>query len=40
MEEIQNIINNIDTSKVKPNVKKELDKWKATTFDWAFDYMY
>lgn len=40
MEEIQNIINNVDTSKVKPNVKKELDKWKTTAFDWAYDYMY
>jgi len=40
MEEIQNIINNIDTSKVKPNVKKELDKWKTTAFDWAWEYMY
>lgn len=40
MEEIQNIINNIDTSKLRPNVKKELDKRQATAFDWAYDYMY
>ncbi len=40
MEEIQNIINNIDTSKLRPNVKKELDKWQATAFDWAYNYMY
>lgn len=40
MEEIQNIINNIDDWEIKPNVKKEIDKWKATTFDWAYEYMY
>jgi type I restriction enzyme M protein len=40
MEEIQNIVNNIDTSNIRPNVKKEIDKWKATAFDWAYDYMY
>jgi type I restriction enzyme M protein len=40
MEEIQNIINNIDTSKLRPNVKKELEKRQTTAFDWAYDYMY
>lgn len=40
MEEIQNIINSIDTSQIKPNVKREIDKWKSTAFDWAYDYMY
>ncbi|MCH2188384.1 N-6 DNA methylase, partial [Candidatus Gracilibacteria bacterium] len=40
MEEIQNIINNIDTSKLRPNVKRELDIWKSATFDWAGEYMY
>jgi len=40
MEEIQNVINKIDTKKLKPNVLKEIEKWKATTFDWASEYMY
>jgi type I restriction enzyme M protein len=40
MEEIQNIINKVDTSKLKPNVEKEIEKWKNTTFDWAWEYMY
>lgn len=40
MEEIQNFVNNIDISKLRPNIKKELEKWKATAFDWAHEYMY
>lgn len=40
MEEIQNIINNIDTNKLAPNVEREIKKRKETTFDWAGEYMY
>lgn len=40
MEEIQNIINKIDTLLLRPNVEKELNKWKSNTFDWAWEYMY
>ncbi len=40
MEEIQNIINKIDENSLKPNVAKEIKKWKGSTFDWALEYMY
>lgn len=40
MEEIQNIIHTIDETTLKPNVAKEIKKWKWATFDWAGEYMY
>jgi len=40
MEEIQKIVNNIDVNSLKPNVSKEIKKWKGATFDWALEYMY
>jgi type I restriction enzyme M protein len=40
MNEIQNIINVTDESKLKPQTKKQVAKWKADPFDWAWNYMY
>jgi len=40
MNEIQNIINSIDESELKPQTKKQVAKWKADPFDWAWNYMY
>lgn len=40
MEEIQNVINSVDIEKLKPNVSREIKKWKEATFDWAWEYMY
>ncbi|MDD2478066.1 MAG: N-6 DNA methylase [Candidatus ainarchaeum sp.] len=40
MNEIQNIIKFIDETKLKPQTKKQVAKWKADPFDWAWNYMY
>jgi type I restriction enzyme M protein len=40
MNEIQNIINSINESELKPQTKKQVAKWKADPFDWAWNYMY
>lgn len=40
MEEIQNIIHQIDESKLRPNVAKEIRKRQSATFDRASEYMY
>ncbi len=40
MNEIQNIIQNIDEQKLKPQVKREISSWKIKPFDWAFSYVY
>ena len=40
MSEIQNIIQTIDGTKLKPQVKSEVSVWKAKPFNWAYDYVY
>lgn len=40
MEEIQNIINSLDTSSLRPHVKKQCDMRKAGPFDRAVEYIY
>jgi len=40
MDEVQNIIESIDTSKQRPSVKSRLNSWRESSFDWAFDYVY
>ncbi len=40
MSEIQNIIQNIDETKLKPQVKSDVSAWKAKPFNWAYDYIY
>ena len=40
MDEVQNIINEIDESKQRPSVKRNLSSWKINPFDWAYDYVY
>ncbi len=40
MEEIQSIIENIETSKLTPKTKDEISVWKTKQFAWAFDYIY
>ena len=40
MSEIQNIIQNIDETKLKPQVRSDISVWKAKPFNWAYDYIY
>ncbi|MEZ7278963.1 N-6 DNA methylase [Pseudoalteromonas sp. 68 DY56-GL68] len=40
MDEVQNIINEIDESKQRPSVSRNLSSWKINPFDWAYDYVY
>lgn len=40
MDEVQTIINEIDESKQRPSVKRNLSSWKINPFDWAYDYVY
>jgi len=40
MNEIQNIIQSIDESKLKPQVRNEVASWKIKPFNWAYDYVY
>ncbi|MFY0685353.1 MAG: SAM-dependent DNA methyltransferase, partial [Balneola sp.] len=40
MDEVQNIINEIDESKQRPSVKRNLSSWKINPFDWAYDFVY
>jgi len=40
MSEIQNIIQKIDETKLKPQVKSDVSVWKAKPFNWAYDYIY
>ena len=40
MHEIQDIINNCDTSKYIEETRKHLVNWKNCNFDWATDYVY
>ncbi len=40
MDEIQNIIQITDESKLKPQVKKNISAWKINPFVWAYDYIY
>ena len=40
MDEVQNIVNDIDESKQRPSVKRNLSSWKINPFSWAYDYVY
>ncbi|MGD9971075.1 MAG: restriction endonuclease subunit S [Sulfuricurvum sp.] len=40
MEELQNYIDTIDTSKLNPTTAKTIKKWQVDQFDWAEDYVY
>lgn len=40
MDEMQNIINEIDESKQRPSVKRNLSSWKINPFEWAYDFIY
>lgn len=40
MEELQNYIDTIDTSKLSPTTAKTIKKWQVDQFDWAEDYVY
>ena len=40
MDEIQQIINKVDESKLNPQSSKKIKAWKDNQFDWAFDYVY
>jgi type I restriction enzyme M protein len=40
MDEVQNIINEIDESKQRPSIQRNLSSWKINPFDWACDYVY
>ncbi|MDT7833281.1 restriction endonuclease subunit S [Flavobacteriaceae bacterium S356] len=40
MDEVQNIIQEIDETKQRPSVKRNLSSWKINPFDWAYDYVY
>jgi type I restriction enzyme M protein len=40
MDEIQNIIQDTDVTKLKPQVKKDISAWKTNPFVWAYNYIY
>ena len=40
MNEIQDIIQSIDESKLKPQAKNKLASWKSNPYEWAYDYIY
>jgi len=40
MEEMQNIINNLDTSNYYDDIKRQVDIWKIQKYDWAAKYIY
>ncbi|MCP4050500.1 MAG: N-6 DNA methylase [bacterium] len=40
MEEIQRIIDDIDSKSYKPSTAKSIKQWKVNQFDWAEDYVY
>ena len=40
MDEIQGIIVTIDEKKQRPSVKSKLKSWRASPFDWAYDYIF
>ena len=40
MDEVQNIIEALDEKKQRPSVKSKLISWRASSFDWAYDYIY
>lgn len=40
MDEIQKIIDNVDTKKYKPSSKKTIDSWKINPYMWAEEYIY
>jgi hypothetical protein len=40
MEEMQNIIENIDTKDFYPDVERQIKIWKDLKYDWASKYIY
>lgn len=40
MDEVQKIIDSMEEKKHKPSTKAKLSSWKASPFDWAYDYVY
>lgn len=40
MDEVQKIIENLDSNKQRPSVKAKLKSWCESSFDWAYDYVY
>ena len=40
MNEIQNIIQSIDESKLKPQTENKLVSWKSNPYEWAYNYVY
>lgn len=40
MDEVQKIIDSMVEKKHKPSTKAKLSSWKASPFDWAYDYVY
>jgi len=40
LDEVQNIIESIDTIKQRPSVKSKLKSWRENSFDWAYEYVY
>lgn len=40
MDELQKIIDNIDTSNIKESFKNKLNAWKLNPYDWAEKYIY
>ncbi len=40
MEEIQNIIEKISIQALAPSAQREIDKWTAKPFDWAYKYIF
>ncbi len=40
MEEIQNILDTLNSSDYSPKTKKRIDSWAANPFEWAYKYIY
>ncbi|GAA3722273.1 hypothetical protein GCM10022421_33710 [Oceanisphaera sediminis] len=40
MDDVQKIIESMDDERQKPSTKLKITSWKASPFDWAYDYVY
>ena len=40
MDELQHIINEIETEKIRPTAQRRINGWKLNQFEWAKDYVY
>lgn len=40
MDELQHIINEIETEKIRPTAQRRIKSWKLNQFEWAKDYVY